>query len=129
MVRVFSPSSIPVKVAWSLFLSKTCTLSTASLLKFFVTTAGSSLKNSSPSTNTFSTLTPCATISPLVFTLIPGKRFNKSCTLALGPVLKLSALNSKVSPFILIAATLPCTITSCSKLILDIKGMVLRSIG
>ena len=109
---------MPVNSAWSLFLSYTCTSFTASALKFFIAIPGSSPKNSSPSTNTFFTVSPMAVILPLLSTCIPGSFFNSSSTLALALTLKLSAVKMVVSPLIRIGPLF--IISSCNNLLFGI---------
>ncbi len=116
MLIVFSslPSSIPENSENSDFLSKTCTLSTASAAKFLVAICGSSPKNSFPSTSTLLTSSPCALMLPSRSTSTPGNFFSKSSTTALGWVLKAKALYSMVSFFISIG-TRSASTTSSSK--------------
>ena len=92
MVFSVLPSSKPVISAISDFLSKTCTLSTASAGRFLVAILGSLPKNDFPSTNTLVTFSPCAFTVPSFSTLTPGNFFNKFSTLALGFVLNEPAL-------------------------------------
>src|SRR6187431_1627357 len=87
------PSSTLVNFAWSLISSNTCTLSTISAVRFFVAILGSLPKNSLPSTYIFCTCSPCVFTAPSLSTSVPGIFFKRSSTVALGFVLKASALN------------------------------------
>ena len=110
---VFSdcPSSIPVNSALSDFLSKTCTLSTASASKFLVTILRSPVKISLPFTKILFTFWPFTLTVPSLSTVTPGNFFNKSSTTALGWVLKFSVLKSIVSLLIVTGGLLAVTVT------------------
>ena len=116
MVFDFSPSSTPVNTAWSLFLSNTCTFSMFSALMFLVATVGSEPKNSSPSTNTFLTVCPCAVIFPSLSTCMPGNFFSKASTVLFLLVRKLSTKYSVVSPLMRMAASFSLIITCLSRI-------------
>ena len=73
-----SPSSKPVIIAMSLFLSSTCSLSIIWAGRFFEATFGSSEKNSLPSTITFFTSLPFTVIFPSLSTSTPGIFFKRS---------------------------------------------------
>ena len=127
---VFSllPSSNPVNWAWSLSLSYTWTLSTASAGRFLVAIFGSLPKNSFPSTKTFCTFSPWAFTVPSFSTFTPGNFFKRSSTFAFGCVLNEPALYWIVSPTRVTGGASDITTTSLNTLLRSYINTFPRSI-
>ena len=102
MIVSSSPSSIPVKRAWSDFFSTTFTFSTSFAGIFLEASCGSSRKNVFPSMVIFLIVSPLAVIEPSVPTSTPGNFLRSCSSMSLSEVLKEDAVYSIVSFFTMI---------------------------
>ena len=113
LIVLFSPSeSSPAKACAFVLVSKICTFSIISFVKFLVVIVGSFPKKGFPFTKILFTGFPFTVIAPSASTSNPGSFLSKSSTFASAFVLKDFTLNSTVSFLMVIGAEDRITIAS-----------------